>query len=94
MKFIQIERLLEALDGQRQLTLRARVLLAPQNDQLRRQPGVHCLESLDNGMAGGAERNHQPGLQHAGDTMMDHDPIAVLLCRPVETSLASPVVPP
>src|ERR1700685_4087084 len=45
-------------------------------------------------MAGGTKRNHQPELRHAGDAMTHHDPIAVLLCRPVEASPARPVVPP
>jgi hypothetical protein len=41
----------------------------------------------------GTQRNHQPGLRYAGHAMMHQDPIAVLLCRPVEASLASPMVP-
>ena len=68
------------------------MLLTPQDDELRREPYIENLQTLDNRMASGAKRNHQRGLRDAGDAMMDDDPIAVFLSGPVEAALAGPFV--
>jgi len=57
------------------------MLLAPKDDELRREPYIEDLQALDNRMAGGTKRNHERGLRDAGDAMMDDDPIAVFLAR-------------
>jgi hypothetical protein len=38
------------------------MLLAPQDDELRREPSIEDLQALDNGVASGAKRNHQRGM--------------------------------
>jgi len=68
------------------------MLLTPQDDELRREPYIEDLQALDDGVASGAERNHQRGLRNAGDAMMDDDPIAVFLSGAVETPLAGPLI--
>ena len=68
------------------------MLLAPESDELRREPYVEDLQALDDGMASRAERNHQRGLRDAGDPMMNDDPIAVFLSGAVEAALASPFI--
>src|SRR5208282_740021 len=68
------------------------MLLAPQDQKLRRQPDPQCLQSLDNGVTGGAKRNHQCWLRDAGHAMMHDDPVAVFLRGTIEASLASPMV--
>src|SRR5580693_9059527 len=73
--------------------IRRRMLLAPQDDELRREPYIEDLQALDNGVASGAKRNHQRGLRDAGDAMMDDDSIAVFLSGTVEAALAGPFIP-
>src|ERR1035441_10180562 len=85
-------RLLQGIEGQGQLILGVRMLLTPQDDELRWEPYIENLQALDNGVASGAKRNHQRGLRDAGDAMMDDDPIAVFLGGAVEAALAGPFV--
>jgi hypothetical protein len=54
--------LLEGIEGQGQLIFGAGMLLAPQDDELRREPYIENLQALDNGVASGAKRDHQRGL--------------------------------
>jgi hypothetical protein len=78
--------------GQGQLIGCVAVLLAPQDPQLRGQPAPHRLQPLDGGVTGGTKRNHQRRRGDAGHPMVDHDPIAVLLCGTIGASLAGPMV--
>jgi hypothetical protein len=54
--------LLKGIEGQGQLILGVRMLLTPQDDELRWEPYVEDLQALDNGVASGAKGNHQRGL--------------------------------
>ena len=54
--------LLEGIERQGQLILGVGMLLTPQDDELRREPYVEDLQTLDNGVASGAKRDHEGGL--------------------------------
>ena len=84
--------LLKGIEGQGQLILGVRMLLTPQDEELRWEPYIENLQALDNGVASGAKRNHQRGLRDAGDAMMDDNPIAVFLSGAVEAALAGPFI--